>query len=261
MVTDLTGMEVANASLLDEGTAAGEAMTLLHRVQAKRMGDDGGVMLVSDRVFPHTIEVLRSRAEPLGIELRVQSPSAMTFDARTFGVLLQYPDEGGRIDDLRAFITTAHDGGALVAVATDLRARSGDAARRWARTSSSATRSASVNRSAAAVRTALRGERRLVAHAGPHHRRVWGRAGKSAYRMALPGSISAARGDVGHLHRAGATGEHGCDVRRVSRAERPAGDRHARARLHTDPRHRTAKPWLPATERRVLRHTASDRRS
>jgi glycine dehydrogenase len=120
MVTDLTGMEVANASLLDEGTAAGEAMTLLHRVQAKKMGDDGGVMLVSDRVFPHTIAVLRSRAEPLGIELRVQPATAMTFDGRTFGVLLQYPDEGGRIDDLRDFIKAAHGGGALVAVATDL---------------------------------------------------------------------------------------------------------------------------------------------
>jgi glycine dehydrogenase len=120
MVTDLTGMEVANASLLDEGTAAGEAMTLLHRVQAKKMGDDGGIMLVSDRCFAHTIEVLKSRAEPLGIELRVQPVADMTFDARTFGVLLQYPDEAGRLDDLRGFVTRAHEGGALVAVATDL---------------------------------------------------------------------------------------------------------------------------------------------
>ena len=71
MVTDLTGMEVANASLLDEGTAAGEAMTLLHRVSPKKLGTDGGVFLVSDRCFPQTIAVLRSRAEPLGIELRV----------------------------------------------------------------------------------------------------------------------------------------------------------------------------------------------
>ena len=66
MVSDLTGMAVANASLLDEGTAAGEAMTLLHRVQGKKLGDAHGVFLVSDRVFPQTIEVLRSRAEPLG---------------------------------------------------------------------------------------------------------------------------------------------------------------------------------------------------
>ena len=73
LVTDLTGMEVANASLLDEGTAAGEAMALLHRVQTKKLGDHAGVFLVSDRVYPQTLDVLRSRAEPLGIELRVGS--------------------------------------------------------------------------------------------------------------------------------------------------------------------------------------------
>ena len=120
MVTDLTGMEVANASLLDEGTAAGEAMTLLHRVSPKKLGMDGGVFLVSDRCFPQTIDVLRSRAVPLGIELRVQPTGEMQFDARTFGALLQYPDEGGRLDDLRSFIAQAHDVKALVAVASDL---------------------------------------------------------------------------------------------------------------------------------------------
>jgi glycine dehydrogenase len=120
MVTDLTGMEVANASLLDEGTAAGEAMTLLHRVSPKKLGQDGGVFLVSDRCYPHTIAVLHSRAEPLGIALRIQRADDMTFDARTFGVLLQYPDEAGRIDDLRPFITRAHEANVLVAVASDL---------------------------------------------------------------------------------------------------------------------------------------------
>jgi glycine dehydrogenase len=120
MVTDLTGMDVANASLLDEGTAAGEAMTLLHRVQARRLGDSTGIFLVSDRCFPHTIEVLRGRAEPLGIELVVGPTTDMRFDARTFGVLLQYPDEGGQLDDLRPFIAAAHEGGAFVAVAADL---------------------------------------------------------------------------------------------------------------------------------------------
>ena len=64
-------MAVANASLLDEGTAAGEAMTLLHRVQGKKLGDAHGTFLVSDRCFPQTIAVLRSRAEPLGIELEI----------------------------------------------------------------------------------------------------------------------------------------------------------------------------------------------
>jgi glycine cleavage system P protein (glycine dehydrogenase) len=120
VVTDLTAMDVANASLLDEGTAAGEAMTLLHRVQSKKLGDDSGVFLVSDRVFPQTLAVLRSRAEPFGIELRVGPAAEMAFDARTFGALIQYPDEAGRLDDLRPFIARAHEAGTLVAVATDL---------------------------------------------------------------------------------------------------------------------------------------------
>src|SRR5687768_12953230 len=120
MITDLTGMEVANASLLDEGTAAGEAMTLLHRVSPKKLGADGGIFLVSDRCFPQTIAVLRSRAIPLGIELRVVDTAQMTLDTRVFGVLLQYPDEGGSLQDLRPFIARAHEANVLVAVATDL---------------------------------------------------------------------------------------------------------------------------------------------
>jgi glycine dehydrogenase len=120
MVTDLTGMAVANASLLDEGTAAGEAMTLLHRVQGKKLGQASGAFLVSDRCFPQTIEVLKSRAEPLGIALRVGPVDQMVFAADVFGALVQYPDEAGRLEDLRPFIEKAHAAGVLVAVATDL---------------------------------------------------------------------------------------------------------------------------------------------
>jgi glycine dehydrogenase len=120
MVTDLTGMEVANASLLDEGTAAGEAMTLLHRVQGKKIGEHPGVFLVSDRVFPQTLDVLSSRAEPLGIELRIGPADQMAFEAEVFGALVQYPDESGRLEDIRPFIDRAHAAGVLVAVATDL---------------------------------------------------------------------------------------------------------------------------------------------
>ena len=76
MVTDLTGLPVAGASLLDEATAAGEAMTLLHRVSPKKPAD-GGVFLVSDRVFPQTLAVLQSRAEPLGITLQVGPPDTL----------------------------------------------------------------------------------------------------------------------------------------------------------------------------------------
>ncbi len=121
MVTDLTGMAVANASLLDEGTAAGEAMTLLHRVQGKKLGDANGTFLVSDRCFPQTIAVLRSRAEPLGIELKIGPADRMKLDEpAVFGALVQYPDEAGRLDDLKPFIDQAHAAGVRVAVATDL---------------------------------------------------------------------------------------------------------------------------------------------
>jgi glycine dehydrogenase len=121
MVSDLTGMAVANASLLDEGTAAGEAMALLHRVQGKKLGDAHGTFLVSDRTFPQTIEVLRSRAEPLGIELKIGPADQMDLNRPgVFGALVQYPDESGRLDDLKPFIDRAHAAGVKVAVATDL---------------------------------------------------------------------------------------------------------------------------------------------
>ena len=121
MVSDLTGMAVANASLLDEGTAAGEAMALLHRVQGKKLGDAPGTFLVSDRCFPQTIAVLRSRAEPLGIKLEIVRSDKMSFDAPdVFGALVQYPCEAGSLYDLKPFIDKAHAANVKVAVATDL---------------------------------------------------------------------------------------------------------------------------------------------
>jgi glycine dehydrogenase len=116
LVGDLTGMPVANASLLDEPTAAAEAMTMLRRVQ----GGSRSVFLVSSGCFPQTIDVMTGRAEPLGIELRVADPDGMVFDEDVFGALLQTPDERGAMHDCRAVIARAHQAGALVAVATDL---------------------------------------------------------------------------------------------------------------------------------------------
>jgi glycine dehydrogenase len=121
MVADLTGMEVANASLLDEATAAAEAMTLLHRVRTNKPGaDERGLFLVSDRCLPQTIEVLKARAEPLEIDLHVGPTDSMRFDSRVFGMMLQYPDESGAVEDLSAFIARAHEAGVLAAVGTDL---------------------------------------------------------------------------------------------------------------------------------------------
>ena len=120
MVRDLTGMEVATASLLDEATAAAEAMTMLHRVHPRR--DDGRTMqfLVSDRCFPQTIDVVRARAVPLGIEVVVADVQTAALSERMFGALVQTPDERGVVHDLRAFIARASAAGVLVAVATDL---------------------------------------------------------------------------------------------------------------------------------------------
>ncbi len=120
MVRDLTGMEIANASLLDEATAAAEAMTMLHRVHAGQPGEhEPMAFLVGEDCFPQTIEVLRARAEPLGIELRVGAVDALPLEG-AFGLLVQYPDANGAVRDLRPLIARAHAAGLLVAVATDL---------------------------------------------------------------------------------------------------------------------------------------------
>src|ERR1700689_1340247 len=115
VVRDVTGMEVANASLLDEAPAAAEAMTLLRRVHSKSTSK----FWVAENVLPQTIEVLRSRAEPLGIELQIGDWRHADLTG-AFGALLQTPDEAGQIHDLREFIAQAGRAGALVAVGTAL---------------------------------------------------------------------------------------------------------------------------------------------
>jgi len=117
MVSELTGMEVANASLLDEATAAAEAMALLLRVQRRA---DAPVFVVSDRVFPHVRDVLESRAEPLGIRLRFEDVARAEFEPEVFGIYLQTPDDRGEVADLSAIVARAHAANALVAVGTDL---------------------------------------------------------------------------------------------------------------------------------------------
>jgi len=119
MVSDLTGLPIANASLLDEATAAAEAMTMMYRLQARQVEAGRRTFLVAKRCFPQTLDVLRTRAEPFGIELRVGELEALAFDG-AFGVLVQYPDDHGELVDLREFTARAHEAGLLVAVATDL---------------------------------------------------------------------------------------------------------------------------------------------
>ena len=115
MVCDLTGMEISNASLLDEATAAAEAMTLAKRSCKSR----SNLFLVSADCHPQTIEVVRTRAEPLGLEVRVATDAEM-LAADAFGVLLQYPATTGEVRDLAAIVAAVHGCGGLVAVAADL---------------------------------------------------------------------------------------------------------------------------------------------
>jgi len=117
MITELTGMDIANASLLDEGTAAGEALTLAHRaLKGKR-----NKCLVSKHCHPQTWSILETRATPLGIELESFDESeSPKIDEDVFAIIVQYPDTNGSVTDLKTLCESTHDAGALVIMASDL---------------------------------------------------------------------------------------------------------------------------------------------
>ena len=119
VVSDLTGLEIANASMLDEGTAAAEAMMMSHRL---REGDAAAhrTFFVSDGCHPQTIDIVRTRAKPLGIEVVVGDHRSFTPAAGCFGVLVQYPDTWGAVHGFGAFFEQAHAVGAFCIVAADL---------------------------------------------------------------------------------------------------------------------------------------------
>jgi glycine dehydrogenase len=118
LVTDLTALDIANASLLDEGTAAAEAMMLCHRMKDA----EGGVFFVSERCHPQTIDIVLTRAEPLGITVRVGDHASLepASVAGLFGLLVQYPDTRGDLHDFTDLFARAHAAGAYCVVATDL---------------------------------------------------------------------------------------------------------------------------------------------
>jgi glycine dehydrogenase len=117
MITDLTGMGIANSSMLDEGTAAAEAMTLIQRVGKSA----SNVFYVADDVLPQTLEVIHTRAAPIGIEVRViAADDIATLAEPCFGLLLQYPGVNGHVRDYRAAVEKLHAAGAMVVAAADL---------------------------------------------------------------------------------------------------------------------------------------------
>jgi len=115
MITDLTAFDISNASLLDEATAAAEAMSLCHATVPDRK-----TFFVADNCHPQTIAVIQTRAKPLGIEIKIDNWSRFKFDDTVFGALLPYPATDGAIYDYSDFIKEAHNAGALVVVAADI---------------------------------------------------------------------------------------------------------------------------------------------
>ena len=117
MASDLTGLPMANASLLDEGTAAAEAMVMFYNACTKLNKSN---FLVSDQCHPQTIDILKTRSEPLGIQLIIQNHNDFIFNDDVFGVLVQYPDTEGNIHNFSELCIEAHNNNAYVCIATDL---------------------------------------------------------------------------------------------------------------------------------------------
>src|SRR6266542_4092145 len=221
MITDLTGLEIVNASLLDEATAAAEAMALCQAVVPNRK-----TFFVANNCHPQTIAVVQTRAKPLGIAIKIGDYSRFKVDETVFGALVQYPATDGAIYDYTDFIKQAHDAGALVVVAADILAL---------------TLLKPPGEFGADV--AVGNTQRFgvpLGFGGPHagyfatrdqyKRHMPGRLvgvshdaeGRPAYRLALQTREQ-------HLHRAGPSGCHRVDVCRVSRPKRSTCNRRARA--------------------------------
>ena len=121
MVSDLTGLPIANASLLDEATAASEAMTMFFNMLNKNQDSiERPKFFVDQHCFPQTIDVLKTRALPIGIELEIGDYKTASLDATYFGALVQYPNDKGSVESYEEFIQQVHQVGAYVAMATDL---------------------------------------------------------------------------------------------------------------------------------------------
>ncbi|MBN2164826.1 MAG: aminomethyl-transferring glycine dehydrogenase [Marinilabiliaceae bacterium] len=121
MITEMTGMEIANASLLDEGTAAAEAMIMMFNSRSRdKVKADANVMLVDNEIWPQTKAVLETRAAPLGIEIRYLSYELFDFSNDCFGCMVQYPNALGEIVDYVATANKAHDAGCQISASTDL---------------------------------------------------------------------------------------------------------------------------------------------
>ncbi len=121
MITELTGMEIANASLLDEATAAAEAMIMMYNARSRAAAKAGAnKFFVDEDIFPQTLDVIKTRSGPLNIELVVGNYTKVSFNEAFFGAIIQYPAASGQVRDYNSFTSMAHSSGILVGVAADL---------------------------------------------------------------------------------------------------------------------------------------------
>ena len=263
VITDLTGLHTAGASLLDESTAAAEAMQLAYRVvKGKR-----STFLVDADTLPQTVEVVRTRAEAMGIDvvvadLSTELSASSALDGSAFGLLLAYPGAAGELRDPSAVIAQAKQQGVVVAVATDLLALTlsrppANSARTW-RGQHPALRLADVVR-----RPARRLPRRPLRPGAAAARAVRRRLGRRRRLARLPAHAAdpraahpAGEGDEQHLHGAGAAGGAGLDVRGLPRAGGPGRHRADGARPRRRAGRRPAGGRRRGRPRPVLRHRA-----
>ncbi len=120
-VGDFTGLPLANASLLDEATAAAEAATMAYNLRSREQIKSGAnILFVDENVFPQTLAVLRTRAFAQGIELQVGDYNLAEFTEKHFGTIIQYPNSNGSIEDYAGFVEAAHEKNCIVAVAADI---------------------------------------------------------------------------------------------------------------------------------------------
>jgi glycine dehydrogenase len=248
VVEDLTGLPVAGASMLDEATAAAEAMALAHRVSRT-----GNTFVVDADAFPQTIDVIRTRAVPLGLEVVVHDLSQPLPEAEIFGVLAQYPGASGAVRDLGPIVEATHERGAQLIVAADLLALTllktpGEVG---ADIAVGTTQRFGVPMGFGGPHAA----RASVARAARRRLRRRRRSTGVPARTADPRAAHPAReGDIQHLHGAGAARgdrEHVCRLPRPERAHR---DRAACPSPRLDPRHGIARRRCGRREGAVLRH-------
>ena len=121
MIVSLTGMEIANCSLLDEATAAAEAMLMMYALRSRDQQKNGAnILFVDSNIFPQTLDVLLTRSEPFGIEIVIDDYATYEFSGKEFGALVQYPAAAGQVCDYAPFAAKAHEAGAKVAAVCDL---------------------------------------------------------------------------------------------------------------------------------------------